>query len=491
MITQKKQLFLIFIILFAAIGIVGAGCLKSGDSAANDTVNNTTNNTTNDTTNNNTNNNTNSNNNTNNNTTNNTTNNTPPTSGLPDVVYATQGNGGGGKSNSAPSSPATLNGKEVVVDQSPAVDGVVKWYFYIPSTEIIDETIVLTMPGVITDFNVETTSLIAPIGTTETNSSYDGKVANIYFSGDTTTPWNTPDLTISVGDVEYKISFYATAAWEASATAGGSFEFVELANPADAGRVFNIARISAGATKYFVSEERVIEFTLTPNNGYTGFLEVTDSNGDPVDLTKKDSNTYETSAVVTSQTYTVNAIFEKKAVATDEDGNKLVVDQNLVANRNIFIYVPSGEIEDEDISVDIGKSVSGAVVINSYAVASATPSGNIVTITMASPISGLENGGIPAPSTVTVEATASDGTVYNIFVLKSAVLKITVPSGVTLISDGGLDLTSGTYYFVTDINSKDLFTASAGTVYIDGTPATSDYTFSESKTYVLTIEPTT
>lgn len=444
----KKQYLVIFVVLLAVIGIVGAGCLGSNND--NNTSTNGTNNSTGN--NSNTSNTSNNSSNTSNNTSSNNTSNNSS-----DVIYANQSSGGGGSSRGSTTagSPATLNGAAVAYDEVKDGD-VVNWYFYVANSTLTDEVMTLKMPATITDFVVNTAGLIAENGSGDTNSNYSGSTANILFSSSSTTAWETSDLTITAGGKTYEISFYASAVWKASATSGGSLSLVEIAEGGDT-RTYNPANVSAGKSNVsFVSEPLRINFTLQPNAGYVGLLEVKDAGDASVSLKQTGLNTYETVSPVTSQAYTVNASFEKAAAGAYANGTAIKIEQNLNSQTNgktIYLYVPTTEINGTTLTVKMPASITSFNGVETDIFdGDITISGSNLSLPMDNDLSSMQKAGAATPnpsSSITVETGTGP---YNVSVLQSAVVQIVVPSGCTATSTGGLSLTQGTHNFVADVD---------------------------------------
>lgn len=248
----------------------------------------------------------------------------------------------------------------------------------------------------------------------------------------------------------------------------------------------------------FVSEPLRINFTLQPNAGYVGLLEVKTGNT-PVPLKQTGLNTYETVSTVTSQAYTVNASFEKAATGAYGNGSTIKIEQNLNSQTNgktIYLYVPAAEINDTTITIKMPASITSFNGIETDIFSGAiTSSGSNLSLPMANNLELMQKAGTTTPNpsaSVTVETSA--GT-YNVSVLQSAVVQIVVPLGCTVESDGGLSLTQGTHNFVADVGLADTFSATAGyELSLEKSdelvsPFDGNVTF-ESATYVLTATPT-
>lgn len=500
MVLGKKQYLTIFVILIAVVGIIGAGCLNkdkgnSNNVSAPNGTNNTTNNSNNTTTN--TSNNTSKTNATSNTSAPNTSY-TPPSSSssLPDVVVASHdgGSGGGRGRTTSPVSPATFNGTPVPYNENETEDPNVKvMYFYVPASELAGQSMTISMSGTISEFEILTADLI-DADTAKTNSS--GKTMTVTFAegaADKMTAWDNFDLNVTVGSTVYQVSFYASGSWNATSSAGGSLSVVEIAEGGDT-RDYTPAVIDAGKTKTFVSETLRINFTLTPNDGYVGTINVLDSNNDPVELTQTGLNTYETTAAITSQKYTVTAFFEKAAAGAYESGLPIFIEQELnsqVDGNTIYLYVPAAELAEKTLILTMGSPVKSAPVISdSTIVNSAVNDGSKITITLGSDLSAMQAGGTttdPTP-TFTVETNTS---VYNVSILNSAAIQIIAPAGCTITSTGGLSITGTTENHVFDIGFDDTFTTDSGTLTLTKSGvAVDDFAGAityESAFYVLTV----
>ncbi|WNY23319.1 hypothetical protein MmiHf6_06240 [Methanimicrococcus hongohii] len=501
MIQKQKQILIVLIVLLAVVGMIGAGCLnknenntdKNGSAPAGSTSSGSSN----------THNSSGSTQTTPGSSTpsSNSSANTQTSSSLPDVVVANHDGGSGGgssrKSNTSENtSPAMLGDSPMVSEFNDTNDPNIKEvHIYVPSSEISGQAFSLQIPASITGFEVRSPELID-------NNSVTTKAKTISFNftenaadQSAVKNWGSFDLNVTCGDTVYKVSFYSSAVFKASASAGGSFEMVEIPKEDD-NRAYFESTVEANSSKTVSSELMRILFTLTPDEGNVGILVLTDSQNQSVPLSQTGLNTYETTAAVSPQTYAVQAAFEKEVTGTYADGSEIRIEQNLnsqAQGKTIYLYVPANELSEKTLTIQLSGTVTAVPTTFDTSIISAINANGSsgLDIVLVSDLSGMQNGGVGLPD-ASFEVETSTGT-YNVSILQSAVLKITVGSGCTLTTESGLSLEEGEYNYVVDVNFADTFTSTgtavlkkSGTEDATFTLGTA-YTFAESSTYELTI----
>ncbi|WNY23313.1 hypothetical protein MmiHf6_06180 [Methanimicrococcus hongohii] len=481
MIINKKQYLLILVVLLAVIGLAGAGCLGFGDddNATNGTGNGTSNASNN--TSNATNNKTNTSNTTN--TTSNTSNttNTTSTSGLPDVVYANQGSGGGGGSRkTSPSFSSILNlsdydlkvdlfvYNEIVEEDDETYNILVVG---IPAKEVSGNTVEITMTGTVS--NVE---ILMDEGADIDPDSFktSGKTVSFDFQDEPDLENDDLLITVTVGTTDYYVGFVDFAYFLTDVGSNGSMTLIDDEEYAEV-----------------VSGKKIIPwvgkaiFSFTPKSGYVrSDFALTDIDGDDVSTTPIG---YDYKFTPESKIYNVAVSFEMKTTATVDGNANWYIDQNLIAEKNVFIYIPGDEIAGKSLAFEFAKSVSANTTENANIIDTIETAGKIVTVNMKPGIDSndFENGGVN-PTEVSLTVTTDDGT-FNVYILNSAVLNFILPVGAEIYeNDVKVDSISAgkTTRYVEDVGSSYTFTAKINgadakiilTEGVSGTPEPSEST---------------
>ncbi|WNY28198.1 hypothetical protein MmiEs2_03820 [Methanimicrococcus stummii] len=497
-----KQILLLLIILLAVVGMIGAGCLNK------DQTNNTENNGSNSNSSNSAASNNTSNNNTNNNNTdsrnntsasvNNTSSNTTPTSfsSLPDVVVANHdgGSGGGKSSGSGSNYAAEAAGQKMILESQSGEDGT-KLCIYVPVADISGETLTVTFGSSVSEvsetFNEAILSAVPEISgknvTAVMNDALD--VGDFEAGGSEPTAIS---FSVTAGGATYDVYLMASSIINVDAGSNGKIELID-----------NKDTYLYTGTKTVACDINIpIKLTVVPDDGYyvQSFV-----------VTKSGTEVYNSTVPAAfdadpseSAVYNVTAVFKKQIAAT-YDGEDTYIDQDLNAENNIYAYVPAAEASGKVLTFEFLSTVNDVTDVNADIISEEDGdtiiSGKTVTVTIKDAVdsASFEKGGTPTPSDLTFSVTVAGGSVYNVYILDSAAIKIVVPDGCTITSSGvvpgGLNLDSaGTYYHVCDIGSTNTFTASDGFELTltksgaDVTPFDGSITF-ESASYVLTAVP--
>lgn len=468
--NNQKQILLVLLLLLAVTGMIGAGCINKTQNNNNDTMNtengtkavNTSNMSD---TGSGSLNNTNGTNNSDRVNTSGTSNSN--SSSLPDVVVANKDSGGGHggrggvnntSGNTTPVYPVQLNDRNIVFEQY--VDendtGIMNMYLYVPSEEIENKNLTITISENVTGTDILNKELID-----ENKTSFSGKIVTVSFISDQTTDWDTIDMDIEAeGDFIYHISFYSSASWDISSAVGGSLKMIEIEDPDDTHGEYKEGVVNAGKTGTFATELNRIKFTLTPDEGNVGSLKVSDYQGNSVALTQTGLNTYETESVVTPHFYTAGAAFEKAAVGGYDNGTEIYIDQNLNSQAHgntIYLYVPLLELYDKTIELTLADNIkSDPQLINQEIIEEITYSGSTLSVHFMDSetmnLSTLQRGGIVKDPRTTFIVETDAGT-YNVSVLVSVAVHVgEIPEGAVLTS-------TATYIAYTgpdDIKAEDL-----------------------------------
>ncbi|MBZ3936013.1 hypothetical protein [Methanimicrococcus blatticola] len=489
MTIQKKQLIFILIILLAVIGLVGSGCLKNNDDDSSNgtgTGDNSQNSTPP------------SNNNTSNNTTNNTNNttNTPPTSGLPDVVYATPGSGGG-RGNSAPTEITSKVGDQTVVVEEYEGDepNTYNVYVYVPAADIVTDDILSIT------FLKSVDSVVVSAGSESVlkDAVSNGKSVTVKAAVDEPGfgTWDTPNLEVKIGDDTYYVSFFASSVWNFDVAKGGQVSIVETVY---LDRDDKIVTVKGSAKKTVVAEPGETRITIKADKGMAGALVIEDSEGNPVECRAEG---YTSIFTAESKIYSVKTTFEtavKASLIIDGKNQNIIVDQNLVENGNIFLYVPAEDILGEKILLKFNSNITSLTVRDNLIFSGDVAGVRIIGFkdieaTMSETNKVTQKGGVN-PNTISFVVETENGT-YNVYLLASALLNFEIPEGYTLTVDNALDLEAGKHSFVTDVGKQHTFSftpdgenkfvliGSSDGEFIESTPH--EYTFLKSQIYTITI----
>lgn len=498
MTIQKKQLILVLVILLAVIGLVGSGCLKNNDNdssggadagtSAGDNSQKPAPPSNNDAP-------------TDSGKTDSNNANTPSSSSsLPDVVYANQGSGGGSGSNrnSAPTEITSKVGDQTVVVEEYEGDEANTYnvYVYVPTAAIsTGDTLTVTFLK-----KVDSVAISEGFESVLENPARNGKSvtvdsieANPEF-GD----WGTSNLEVKIGEDTYYVSFFASSVMNVNVAKGGQVSMVETKFADDPDKILLVKGAKERVVVGEVGETRV---TIIADKDMAGTLSITDSEGEPVECTAS-GFTYTFNAE--SKIYFIDATFEKAVKASlmiDDENQNIIVDQNLVENGNIFLYVPAENILGEKILLKFNSTITKIEVTDEDIFVSdgvKTTNSTDLEARMSETNKVTQKGGVN-PETVSFVIETKTGT-YNVYLLASALLNFDIPEGYTLTVDDVLDLEAGKHSFVTDVGKQHTFSFTHVDGNVDGEyveitaidvetcgQSPFDYLFGDSKIYTITI----
>lgn len=329
------------------------------------------------------------------------------------MVYVNKtGGGGGGSSNPGSSYSAVLKIPDPSLDLELSYvlfdEEVNALYLGIPSINAVGSTLELTMLNTVLDVEIlsDEESVFDPESITK-----NGKTMTIDFlTAPTIINEGNPMLKIKAGGIEYIIGFFGAAYFLADVGAQGSMTVYDtFPEPHTVTGTETFSRIGGPAVCNF-----------TPQTGYVrSDFTLTRLSGTPVSVTPVG---YDYHFFMENEIYDISVSFEQKATATVEglEGN-WYLDQNMIDEHNIFMYIPASEFADKKIFLDLKTSLNTSSIENEDAVSNIALNGTVAEITMESDsdLFDLESGGVnPTKKTLTV--TATNGDVYNIYLLKSA-----------------------------------------------------------------------
>jgi len=293
-------------------------------------------------------------------------------------------------------------------------------YIFIPSKNVPGAVLELNMPDTVSKVEIiNDTDAFDPNSITK-----NGKTVTIGFLNPPVILESGPELHITAGGVKYKVGFLNGAYFLADVGAQGSMQVDTPTSP-------EVPRTVTGSETFnWTAGDTAFSFNPQPGYVRSDFV-LKKLNENPVAVTQED---YKYLFDSENQIYNISVSFEQKATATVEglEGN-WYLDQNMIEEHEVFMYIPASEFADKKIFLDLKTGLNTSSIENEDAVSNIALNGTVAEITMGPnpDLFDLQKGGVnPTEKTLTV--TATNGDVYTVYLLKSA--KVTFDFGAETVN---------------------------------------------------------